>query len=131
MMRAPASAAENPAQVSPTPALTAPGSRSRTFSGGSGRLPSRRPGLMSGSARLRMGTSRPPVGMPRAASNTATRLNGHGIHTGADLREQTLAFLQRHFGKAGTFYYWISRGGDERPVRADRVRKSVGAENTF
>ena len=29
------------------------------------------------------------------------------------------------------FYYWISRGVDERPVRADRVRKSVGAENTF
>jgi hypothetical protein len=27
--------------------------------------------------------------------------------------------------------YWISRGVDERPVRADRVRKSVGAENTF
>src|SRR5436309_6862514 len=32
-------------------------------------------------------------------------------------------------GKAGTFYYWISRGVDERPVRADRARKSVGAEN--
>ena len=55
----------------------------------------------------------------------------HGIHTGADLRAQSLDFLQRHFGKAGTFYYWISRGVDERPVRADRVRKSVGAENTF
>ncbi len=26
--------------------------------------------------------------------------------------------------------YWISRGVDERPVRADRIRKSVGAENT-
>jgi DNA polymerase-4 len=58
-------------------------------------------------------------------------MNGHGIHTGADLRAQSLDFLQRHFGKAGTFYYWISRGVDERPVRADRVRKSVGAENTF
>jgi DNA polymerase-4 len=33
--------------------------------------------------------------------------------------------------KAGTYYYWISRGVDERPVRANRVRKSVGAENTF
>ena len=58
-------------------------------------------------------------------------MNGHGIHTGADLRAQSLDFLQRHFGKAGAFYYWISRGVDERPVRADRVRKSVGAENTF
>jgi hypothetical protein len=26
---------------------------------------------------------------------------------------------------------WISRGVDDRPVRANRVRKSVGAENTF
>jgi DNA polymerase-4 len=62
---------------------------------------------------------------------TTARMNGHGIHTGADLRAQSLDFLQRHFGKSGTFYYWISRGVDERPVRADRVRKSVGAENTF
>ena len=62
---------------------------------------------------------------------TTAKMNGHGIHTGADLRAQSLDFLQRHFGKAGTFYYWISRGVDDRPVRADRVRKSVGAENTF
>src|SRR2546427_3201661 len=62
---------------------------------------------------------------------TTARMKGHGIHTGADLRAQPLDFLQRHFGKSGAFYYWISRGVDERPVRADRVRKSVGAENTF
>jgi DNA polymerase-4 len=42
-----------------------------------------------------------------------------------------MAFLQQHFGKAGAYYYWIARGVDDRPVRADRVRKSVGAENTF
>ena len=62
---------------------------------------------------------------------TTARMNGHSIRTGADLRAQSIDFLQRHFGKAGAFYYWISRGVDERPVRADRVRKSVGAENTF
>jgi DNA polymerase-4 len=54
-----------------------------------------------------------------------------GIETGIDLRAQTLAFLQQHFGKAGCYYYWAARGVDERPVRADRTRKSVGAENTF
>lgn len=32
---------------------------------------------------------------------------------------------------AGTYYYWISRGVDNREVRANRLRKSVGAENTF
>jgi DNA polymerase-4 len=39
--------------------------------------------------------------------------------------------MQANFGKAGTYYYWISRGVDEREVRANRIRKSVGAENTF
>ncbi len=42
-----------------------------------------------------------------------------------------MEFLQQHFGKAGAYYYWIARGVDDRPVLANRVRKSVGAENTF
>lgn len=62
---------------------------------------------------------------------TASKMNALGIETGLDLRAQTLPFLRQHFGKAGTFYYWISRGVDERPVCADRERKSIGAENTF
>jgi DNA polymerase-4 len=56
---------------------------------------------------------------------------GLGIETGLDLRAQSQGFLQQHFGKAGAHYYWAARGVDERPVRADRIRKSVGAENTF
>jgi DNA polymerase-4 len=39
--------------------------------------------------------------------------------------------MQAHFGKAGAYYYWISRGVDDREVRANRILKSVGAENTF
>jgi DNA polymerase IV len=62
---------------------------------------------------------------------TARKMSGLGIETGLDLRAQTLEFLQLHFGKAGSCYYWAARGIDERPVRADRIRKSVGAENTF
>jgi len=62
---------------------------------------------------------------------TAARMNALGIETGADLRDRDEAFLRRHFGKAGTFYYWIARGVDDRPVRPDRIRKSIGAENTF
>jgi DNA polymerase IV len=62
---------------------------------------------------------------------TAAKMNGLGIKTGFDLKEQTLTFLQQHFGKPGPYYYWIARGIDERPVRADRIRKSLGAENTF
>jgi DNA polymerase-4 len=58
-------------------------------------------------------------------------MSGLGIETGLDLKGQTLEFLQQHFGKAGSYYYWAARGIDERPVRADRMRKSIGAENTF
>jgi DNA polymerase IV len=62
---------------------------------------------------------------------TARKMSGLGIETGLDLRGQTLEFLQQYFGKVSSYYYWASRGVDERPVRADRRRKSVGAENTF
>jgi DNA polymerase-4 len=62
---------------------------------------------------------------------TTAKMNRLGIHTGLDLRRHTQAFLQQHFGKAGLYYYWIARGIDDRPVRADRIRKSVGVENTF
>jgi DNA polymerase-4 len=62
---------------------------------------------------------------------TARKMAALGIETGLDLRGQTEGFLQHHFGKAGSYYYWAARGIDERPVRADRIRKSVGAENTF
>ena len=62
---------------------------------------------------------------------TEARMLRHGIVTGADLREKSLAFLQEHFGKAGPYYHGIARGIDHRPVRANRIRKSIGAENTF
>lgn len=62
---------------------------------------------------------------------TAAKMERLGISTGMDLRARTLSFLQQHFGKAGPHYYWIARGVDDRPVHADRVRKSVGAETTF
>ena len=62
---------------------------------------------------------------------TGKKMKRFGIEIGLDLRARTLAFLQQHFGKAGSYYYGVARGVDERPVRADRIRKSVGAENTF
>ena len=62
---------------------------------------------------------------------TAARMHALGIETGADLRDQTLAFLQARFGKAGAWYFEIARGRDERPVQPDRERKSSGSETTF
>ncbi|MGI4978153.1 MAG: DNA polymerase IV [Janthinobacterium lividum] len=62
---------------------------------------------------------------------TAEKMNALGIRTGLDLRARTLEFLCARFGKAGAYYHGVARGLDDRPVVADRQRKSVGAENTF
>lgn len=62
---------------------------------------------------------------------TAARMEAHGILTGADLARQSLEFLTARFGKSGTYYWNIARGIDHREVKPDRIRKSIGAENTF
>lgn len=62
---------------------------------------------------------------------TAEKMTRLGIETGADLRRQSLAFLQHHFGKSGPWYYAIARGEDHRLVNPDRERKSSGSETTF
>ncbi|RVK17060.1 DNA polymerase IV [Sinorhizobium medicae] len=62
---------------------------------------------------------------------TAEKMKRLGIETGADLKARDLAFLQQHFGKSGPYFYWIARGIDGREVKPDRIRKSVGAEDTF
>lgn len=62
---------------------------------------------------------------------TAERMKRHGIETGLDLKPKPLAFLQQHFGKSGPYFYSIARGIDERQVKANRIRESVGAEDTF
>src|ERR1019366_3390710 len=62
---------------------------------------------------------------------TAAKKNVPGGFTGADLRQRTREFLTSRFGKAGDYYYAAARGEDNRPVVADRQRKSIGAETTF
>ncbi len=62
---------------------------------------------------------------------TAEKMHRLGIQTGADLKERDLQFLINHFGKSGPYFYGIARGIDERRVKPDRVRKSIGAEDTF
>ena len=62
---------------------------------------------------------------------TAAKMERLGIVTGADLRTKSPDFLRRHFGKSGDWYHRIARGIDHRPVEPHRVRKSVGAEDTF
>lgn len=62
---------------------------------------------------------------------TAARMNKRSIFKGADLKKHTRNELVRWFGKSGSFYYDIVRGIDDRPVRLDRERKSIGVERTL
>ena len=62
---------------------------------------------------------------------TAEKMARLGVETGADLRAQTRAFLQHHFGSAGDYYHDLARGICHREVKADRPYKSVSAEDTF
>jgi len=54
-----------------------------------------------------------------------------GIETGADLAAKDIEFLRTNFGSFSDYLYRAARGIDLRPVRAHRIRKSVGGERTF
>ena len=62
---------------------------------------------------------------------TAAKMHQLGILTGADLKERSRLSLVQSFGKAGSYYYNIARARDNREVEANRIRKSIGAENSF
>lgn len=62
---------------------------------------------------------------------TEARMKALGILTGRDLRERSLEDLTARFGSSAPYYYGVARGIDARPVRVNRVRKSIGAETTF
>ena len=62
---------------------------------------------------------------------TEKKMISLGIRTGADLCAQSRQQLLEEFGKQGLFYYDIVRGKDPRPVKPERIRKSIGAETTL
>ncbi len=62
---------------------------------------------------------------------TAEKMRDLSIETGADLQEMPERELTHHFGKWGRHFKKLAMGEDDRPVRPDRERKSVGAERTF
>ncbi len=62
---------------------------------------------------------------------TAEKMTKMGILSGKNLKEKSLEFLVNNFGKAGHYYYSICRGEDNRVVNPERIRKSIGVENTF
>ncbi|MDX1637664.1 MAG: DNA polymerase IV [Balneolaceae bacterium] len=62
---------------------------------------------------------------------TEQKMHSLGIETGADLKKWSEIDLVEQFGKTGRFYYRIVRGIDNREVKPDRIRKSIGKERTF
>lgn len=64
---------------------------------------------------------------PRGAEKMAML----GIATGGDLVTKDIDFLRRHFGSQADYFYRAARGIDLRRVKANRARKSLGAERTF
>ena len=62
---------------------------------------------------------------------TAKKMKEIGVHNGADLRELGELDLKYHFGKVGVHYYRVVRSLQDNPVNPNRIRKSIGAEQTF
>ena len=62
---------------------------------------------------------------------TTDKMYQLGIFTGLDLRGKELAFLEKHFGKSGKFYYDVVRGIHNSEVKSERIAKSVATEHTF
>lgn len=62
---------------------------------------------------------------------TTEKMQKLGIHNGKDLKDFSLQFLTKKFGKSGLHYYNIVRGIHLSEVQPHRIRKSLSAENTF
>ncbi len=62
---------------------------------------------------------------------TAEKMYQLGIFKGVQLKEKSEEFLTQNFGKSGKYYYNVVRGIHNSEVKADRIRKSLGAERTF
>ena len=62
---------------------------------------------------------------------TTEKMYQLGIFTGLELKNKSLDFLEKHFGKSGNFYYNVVRGIHNSEVKSNRITKSVAAEHTF
>jgi DNA polymerase-4 len=73
-----------------------------------------------------------PVGrIPGVGQVTESRMKAVGIETVGDLYALEVSTLESHFGSYGLRLYQLARGIDQNPVVANRVSKSISAEDTF
>jgi len=69
--------------------------------------------------------------LPGVGEATMRVFEAMGLATCGELAAVPLAELTHRFGKRGAWFYRVARGIDERPVVANRERKSVSIEDTF
>ncbi|MDX1631211.1 MAG: DNA polymerase IV [Thermoanaerobaculia bacterium] len=62
---------------------------------------------------------------------TEEKLLQLGVETVAELRRKPLRLLRGQLGSHGETLYRFARGEDDRPVRTERVRKSLSKERTY
>jgi DNA polymerase IV len=62
---------------------------------------------------------------------TAEKMRKRGINNGLELKLKSKQQLFSWFGKSGIYYFNVARGIDDRAVNPNRIRKSLGAENTY
>jgi DNA polymerase IV len=76
-------------------------------------------------------TARPVTQIFGVGKVAQARLAADGFRTVGDLQRASEADLARRYGAEGTRLARLSRGIDDRPVRAERDTKSISAETTF
>ncbi|TWI70654.1 DNA polymerase-4 [Desulfobotulus alkaliphilus] len=62
---------------------------------------------------------------------TEKKMHSHNLFTGEDIKAMGEEKLKNLFGKAGKEFYAFAMGRDDRPVMAQRSRKSIGREVTL
>ena len=75
--------------------------------------------------------SMPVRKLPGVGPATEEKLKTIGIQTTKDLRSLDRESFVKRFGKYGVRLLDFAHGLDDRPVRSDRIRKSIGVERTF
>lgn len=62
---------------------------------------------------------------------TAQKLHMLNIYTCEELQKWDVSSLEEHFGSRAWSLYEFCRGIDNRPVKSERIRKSLSVESTF
>jgi len=66
-----------------------------------------------------------------AGKVTQKKFNQYGLETIADVRRQSLVFMQSLFGNSGEHFLNLANGNDIRRVSSERKSKSISHETTF